>query len=53
MQLQSVLFVKTLVWKDVASSRPSSSKDSEKVDTETSEEGKDNFSSKAQIMTSD
>ena len=52
-QLNSVLFAKTLVRKDVASSAPlpSSSKDSEKFNTEASEEDKDCFSSKAQIMT--
>ena len=52
-QLNSVLFAKTLVRKDVASSAPppSSSKDGENADTEISEEDEDNFSSKAQIMT--
>ena len=52
-QLNSVLFAKTLVRKDVASSAPppSSSKDSKNADAETSEEDEDNFSSKAQIMT--
>ena len=54
-QLNSVLFAKTLVRKDVASSTllPPSSKDSEdgNADIETSEEDEDNFSSKAQIMT--
>ena len=51
----SVLFAKTLVRKDVASSAPPplSSKVSENgnADTETSEKDEDNFSSKAQIMT--
>ena len=52
-QLNSVLFAKTLVRKDVASSAPPPplSKDSENADTEISEEDEDNFSSKAQIMT--
>jgi hypothetical protein len=54
-QLNSVLFAKTLVRKDVASSAPppSSSKlsDNENADTETTEKDEDNFSSKAQIMT--
>ena len=52
-QLNSVLFAKTLVRKDVPSSAPSPplSKDSENADTEISEEDEDNFSSKAQIMT--
>jgi hypothetical protein len=53
-QLNSILFVKTLVRKNVASSAPTppSSKDSENgnVDTETSEKDEDNFSSKAHIM---
>jgi hypothetical protein len=52
-QLNSVLFAKTLVRKDVASSAPRlpSSKDSENADTETSKEDEDSFASKAQIMT--
>ena len=51
-QLNSVLFAKTLVRKDVASSAPPpSSKDSENADTKVSAEDEDNFSSKAQIMT--
>ena len=55
-QLNSVLFAKTLVRKDVASSAPPppSSKVSENgnADSETPEkESEDNFSSKAQIMT--
>jgi hypothetical protein len=53
-QLNSVLFAKTLVRKDVASSAPpTSSKASEngKIDTETPETDEDTFSSKAQIMT--
>ena len=54
-QLNSVLFAKTLVRKDVASSAPPppSSRASENgnADTETSEKDEDNFSSKAQIMT--
>ena len=52
-QLNSVLFAKTLVRKDVASSAPSppSSKESEKSHTEISEEDEESFSSKAQIMT--
>ena len=51
-QLNSVLFAKTLVRKDVASSAPPpSSKDSENTDTKVSAEDEDNFSSKAQIMT--
>ena len=54
-QLNSILFAKTLVRKDVASSAPPlpSSQDSEarNADTQTSEEDEDNLSSKAQIMT--
>ena len=53
-QLNSVLFAKTLVRKDVASSAPPppSSKDSEDGNANTEiEEKEDNFSSKAQIMT--
>ena len=54
-QLNSVLFAKTLVRKDVASSAPLShlSKVSENgnADTDTPEKDEDNFSSKAQIMT--
>ena len=54
-QLNSVLFAKTLVRKDVASSAPPppSSKVSENgnPDTETPKKDEDNFSSKAQIMT--
>ena len=54
-QLNSVLFAKTLVRKDVASSAPPppSSKVGENgnADTETPEKDEDNFSSKAQIMT--
>ena len=52
-QLNSVLFAKTLVRKDVASSAPPPppSKDGENANTETSQEDEDNFSSKAQIMT--
>ena len=53
-QLNSVLFAKTLVRKDVVSSAPPppSPKDSEdgNADTETSEEDEDVFSSKAQVM---
>ena len=54
-QLISVLFAKTLVRKDVASSAPPppSSKVSENgnADTEMPKKDEDNFSSKAQIMT--
>ena len=54
-QLNSVLFAKTLVRKDVASSTPpppsSKVSENENADTETLEEDEDNFSSKAQIMT--
>ena len=54
-QLNSVLFAKTLVQKDVASSGPPpvSQKDSgyRNADTEATEEYEDNFSSKAQVMT--
>ena len=54
-QLNSVLFAKTLVRKDVASSAPPppSSKVSENgnSETETPEKDEDSFSSKAQIMT--
>ena len=53
-QLNSVLFAKTLVRKDVASSAPApSSKVSESgnSDTESPEKDEDSFSSKAQIMT--
>ena len=53
-QLNTVLFAKTLVRKDVASSAPPPSlKDGEDGNayTETSEDNEDNFSSKAQVMT--
>ena len=54
-QLNSVLFAKTLVRKDVASSAPPppSSKVSENgnAGSETPEKDEDNFASKAQIMT--
>ena len=54
-QLNSVLFAKTLVRKDIASSTPlsPSSKVSQNgnADTETPEKDENNFSSKAQIMT--
>ena len=55
-QLNSVLFAKTLVRKDVVSSAPPSSSETNedgKSDTETQEKekDKDNFSSKAQILT--
>jgi hypothetical protein len=54
-QLNSVLFAKTLVRKDVVSTAPppSSANENGKSNTETQEKEKDedNFSSKAQIMT--
>ena len=52
-QLNSVLFAKTLVRKDVASSAPPPSKSTEsgRAASETSEKDADEFSSKAQIMT--
>ena len=53
-QLNSVLFAKTLVRKDIASSAPPpTSKVSENgnSDTESPDTDEDNFSSKAQIMT--
>jgi ABC-type multidrug transport system fused ATPase/permease subunit len=55
-QLNSILFAKTLVRKDVASSSsPSENKAKDKNDSDTSSESpektEDNFSSKAQIMT--
>ena len=53
-QLNTVLFAKTLVRKDVVSSAPPPSKanENEKSDTEAQEKEKEeNFSSKAQIMT--
>jgi hypothetical protein len=54
LQLNSVLFAKTLVRKDVASSAPPPSSkisDNANSDTESPEKDEDNFSSKAQIMT--
>ncbi|KAI9510285.1 ATP-binding cassette transporter [Russula earlei] len=55
-QLNSILFAKTLVRKDVASSSsPSENKSKDKNDTDTASEGSESdegdFSSKAQIMT--
>ena len=50
-QLNSVLFAKTLVRKDVASSAPPPATENGNFDTETPETDEDNFSSKAQIMT--
>src|SRR5271155_5149784 len=55
-QLNSVLFAKTLVRKDVASSAPPPSTvvktaENRKPDAETSEKNEEDFSSKAQIMT--
>lgn len=53
-QLNSVLYAKTLVRKDVVSSAPppsSEANENGKSDTETQEKDEDNFSSKAQIMT--
>ena len=52
-QLNSVLFAKTLVRKDVASSAPPPPSKSEngKPAAETPEKDEDEFSSKAQIMT--
>src|ERR1700678_4014584 len=56
-QLNSVLFAKTLVRKDVASSAPPPSStvvktpENGKPGTETPEKDEDDFSSKAQIMT--
>lgn len=49
-QLNSVLFAKTLVRKDVASSAPPPPENG-KPDLETPENDDDKFSSKAQIMT--
>ncbi|KAG6805242.1 hypothetical protein H0H93_005250 [Arthromyces matolae] len=48
-QLNSILFAKTLVRKDVASSAPASKTDSS--DGEEKKDGDDDFSSKAQVMT--
>jgi hypothetical protein len=53
-QLNSVLFAKTLVRKDVVSSAPPSSSEAnenENFNTETPKNDEENFSSKAQIMT--
>ncbi|EKM77362.1 hypothetical protein AGABI1DRAFT_130448 [Agaricus bisporus var. burnettii JB137-S8] len=51
-QLNSILFAKTLVRKDVASSAPASQEDTnDKADQEQKKEDEDDFSSKAQIMT--
>ena len=54
-QLNSILYAKTLVRKDVASSAPPPASDKDKDDTKGSEAEKkgdeDDFSSKAQIMT--
>ena len=53
-QLNSVLFAKTLVRKDVVSSAPPSSSEADengKSNTETQKKVEDNFSSKAQILT--
>ena len=53
-QLNSVLFAKTLVRKDVVSSAPppsSEANENGKYDTKTPKKDEDNFSSKAQIMT--
>ncbi|KAJ7635025.1 multidrug resistance-associated ABC transporter [Roridomyces roridus] len=52
-QLNTILFAKTLVRKDVASSAPASSKDKDddKPAAEEKKDDEDDFSSKAQIMT--
>ena len=53
-QLNSVLFAKTLVRKDVVSSAPppsSENNENGKSDTERSKKDEENFSSKTQIMT--
>ncbi|KAK7044499.1 multidrug resistance-associated ABC transporter protein [Favolaschia claudopus] len=50
-QLNSILFAKTLVRKDVASSAPTSSSKDKDDAAEKKEDEEDDFSSKAQIMT--
>ena len=53
-QLNSILFAKTLVRKDVVSSAPppsSETNENEESNSETQKKDEDNFSSKAQILT--